>query len=229
MPVLRSIRERFARERPLDGVRVAACLHVTAETANLVRTLVAGGAEVGAVRGQPAVDPGRRRRGAGRADGAEVLGAPRRGPRRLRRQRRALVDAPGRTITLDDGADLLVAPARRRRSCRGPARRHRGDDDRPRAPARARGGRSPACPVIAVNEARTERLFNDRYGTGQSTLDGILRATNLLLAGRTVVVLGYGCDRPRHRRRAPAAPGRRSSSARSTRCARSRRAWRASR
>ena len=176
-------------EQPLDGVRVAACLHVTAETANLVRAL-AGGRRRRSRCARPTrsprrtTSPRRWRRRAWRST------PPRRGPRRVRRQRRR-----GRRRRAAGHArrrrrpDLVPA---RRRAHRRPARRHRGDDHRPAcACARWRRGRL-ACPVIAVNEARTERLFNDHYGTGQSTLDGILRATNLLLAGKTIVVLGYG-------------------------------------
>ena len=97
-------------------------------------------------------------------------------------------------MTIDDGADLItVLHAAGARARRAAARRDGGDDDRARPrPPRSRPRGALACPVLAVNEARSERAFNDRYGTGQSTLDGILRATNLLLAGHTVVVLGYG-------------------------------------
>jgi adenosylhomocysteinase len=192
MPVLRSIRERFARERPLEGLRVAACLHVTSETANLLRALTAGGAQaelcasnplttqddvaaalvahhdvgVHAVRGEDAD-----------AYAAHVVALAARAPH----------------VTLDDGADLLSAL-------------HAGDEE---WGAALIGGTEETttgllrlraledegrlrCPVLAVNESLAQRTFNDRYGTGQSTLDGILRATNMLLAGRTVVVFGYG-------------------------------------
>ena len=192
MPVLRSIRERFARERPLDGLRVAACLHVTSETANLLRTLIAGGAqaqlcasnplstqddvaaalverhEVGvyAVRGEEAD-----------AYAAHVVGLAARAPH----------------ITLDDGADLLTVlhagEERWRASLLG------GTEETTTGLVRLRALEHDGllrCPVLAVNESLVERTFNDRYGTGQSTLDGILRATNMLLAGRTVVVIGYG-------------------------------------
>jgi adenosylhomocysteinase len=182
MPVLRSIRERFAAERPLAGVRVGACLHVTAETANLVRTLAAGGAEVALCAANPLST---------QDDVAEALAA-----QMLVRARRGADPGPGQDevarwgpqVTLDDGADLL-------------ALLHRGDalpagflgatEETTTGLVRARA-LELRCPVLALNEARTERVFNDHYGTGQSTLDGILRATNVLLAGRTVVVLGYG-------------------------------------
>jgi adenosylhomocysteinase len=192
MPVLGSVRSRFVRERPLDGIRVAACLHVTSETANLVRTLMAGGAAVELCASNPlttqddvaAALVARHRvavhaiRGEhGDAYGAHVIAAAARAPQ----------------ITLDDGADLMSVL-------------HAGDEawaadliggteETTTGLVRLRalqGEGRLRCPVLAVNEALTERTFNDRYGTGQSTLDGILRATNLLLAGRTVVVLGYG-------------------------------------
>jgi adenosylhomocysteinase len=181
MPVVRSIRERFAKEKPLDGLRVAACLHVTAETANLVRALEAGGAEVELAASNPLST---------QDDVAEALGV------KVRRG-----DDPGAGIetaarskpnaAIDDGGDLILAL-------------HAGGipggflgatEETTIGLVRLRalqGEGKLACPVLALNEAATERAFNDRYGTGQSTLDGILRATNLLLAGRTVVVLGYG-------------------------------------
>ena len=191
MPVLRSIRERFERERPLDGVRVAACLHVTSETANLLRTLIAGGAEVELCASNPLTtqdDVAAALVGHGvavhairgeseEAYGAHVIAAAARGPQ----------------ITLDDGADLLsVLHAGDEAWC---ARLIGGTEETTTGLVRLRALQDEGrlrCPVLAVNEALTERTFNDRYGTGQSTLDGILRATNLLLAGRTVVVLGYG-------------------------------------
>ncbi|MEJ7892076.1 MAG: adenosylhomocysteinase [Solirubrobacteraceae bacterium] len=175
MPVLRSIRERFARERPLEGVRVAACLHVTAETACLVRALEAGGAQVALCAANPFST---------QDDVAEALGIT------ARRGQPADLDAaldPLPQLTLDDGADLisLLHDSGRAASLRG------GTEETTTGLVRVRR-LALECPVIAVNEARTERLFNDHYGTGQSALDGILRATNLLIAGKTIVVLGYG-------------------------------------
>ena len=110
----------------------------------------------------------------------------------------------GPDITLDDGADLLMLLHRWEQAGEG---RRRGDPHRAAAAAAARGRGRLTCPVIAVNESRTERTFNDRYGTGQSALDGILRATNLLLAGRTLVLLGYGAT-GKGTPSAPAAPAR---------------------
>ena len=182
MPVLRSVRERFAVERPLEGVKIGACLHVTAETANLARTLAAGGAELALCAANPLST---------QDDVAAVLGEE-----MLVRAERGVDPRPGIAevaawgpqVTLDDGADLI-------------ALLHDGDalvDGFLGATEATTTGlvrvrqMTLRCPVVALNEAHTERVFNDHYGTGQSTLDGILRATNILLAGRTVVVLGYG-------------------------------------
>ncbi|MEJ7824677.1 MAG: adenosylhomocysteinase [Solirubrobacteraceae bacterium] len=191
MAVLRSVRERFERERPLDGLRIAACLHVTSETANLLRTLIAGGAHVELCASNPLTtqdDVAAALVGHGvavhairgeseDAYGAHVIAAAARAPQ----------------ITLDDGADLLsvlhAGDAAWRSALIG------GTEETTTGLVRLRALQDEGrlrCPVMAVHEALTERTFNDRYGTGQSTLDGILRATNLLLAGRTVVVLGYG-------------------------------------
>src|SRR6201991_2412207 len=162
MPVLRSIRERFSRERPLEGMVVGACLHVTSETANLVRTLAAGGADVALCASNPF------------ATQDDVAAALARAPR----------------ITLDDGADLLSALHLARPDLLDGLLG--GTEETTTGLVRLRALQAEgrlACPVLAVNEAITER-FNDRFGTGQSTLDGILRTTNLLLAGRSLVVFG---------------------------------------
>ena len=190
MPVLRSIRERFASERPLAGVRVAACLHITAETANLVRTLVAGGAEAGLAAANPlstqddVVD----------ALSADVEVRGRRGEDADAYVANVLALVEGRPqVTLDDGADLLTVIHERHPERLGDLLG--GTEETTTGLLRLRALESEGrlgCPVLAVNEAGTERLFNDHYGTGQSTLDGILRATNLLMAGKTFVVLGYG-------------------------------------
>jgi adenosylhomocysteinase len=187
MPVLRSISERFAEENALGGVKVAACLHVTAETANLMRALVAAGAEAALCSANPLTT---------QDDVAAALveaGVPvqaRRGEdvASYVRHVHALADW-GPDITLDDGADLLMLLHEREQPVGGGAEETRSGLLRLR---RLESEGRLACPVIAVNESRTERTFNDRYGTGQSTLDGILRATNLMLAGHTLVLLGYG-------------------------------------
>jgi adenosylhomocysteinase len=196
MPVLRSIRERFERERPLEGIRVAACLHVTAETANLVRALMAGGAQAALAAANPLSTQDDTAAALVERHGAEVHAV--RGEDADAYVANVAALAAGEPqVTIDDGADLITIL-------------HKSDPTHPGERARALIGALEetttglvhvraleaegrlACPVLAVNEARTERAFNDRYGTGQSTLDGILRATNLLLAGHTFVVLGYG-------------------------------------
>jgi adenosylhomocysteinase len=192
MPVLRSIRERFGRDRPLAGVVVGACLHVTAETAVLVRTLLAGGAGVALCSANPLSVQDDTAAALVEADGAEVH-AVRGEDADAYAANVAAVLAREPRVTIDDGADLItVAHAARRDLAE---RMLGGMEETTTGLVRVRAleaeGRL-ACPVLAVNEALAERTFNDRYGTGQSTLDGILRATNLLLAGRTLVVLGYG-------------------------------------
>jgi adenosylhomocysteinase len=191
MPVVRSIRERFGRERPLDGVVVGACLHVTSETAGLARTLAAGGAEVALCASNPFATQDDVA-AALAAEGIEVH-AVRGDDAESWAARVAAVVARGPRITLDDGADLLttlhVARPDLLEGMLG------GTEETTTGLVRLRALEAQgelACPVIAVNEAVTERLFNDRFGTGQSALDGIVRTTNLLLAGRTLVVLGYG-------------------------------------
>ncbi len=186
MPVLRSIRARFAAERPLDGLVVGACLHVTAETANLALALRDGGARVALCAANPL---------SSRDDVADALAGADvevhgRGPEEYGAGVEA-VAAARPDVALDDGADLIGAL-----HAAGAAERMRGAaEETTTGLVRLRaleGEGGLRCAVLAVNEAQSERAFNDRYGTGQSTLDGILRATNLLLAGRTVVVLGYG-------------------------------------
>ncbi len=191
MPVLRSIRERLARERPLDGVAIAACLHVTAETANLIRTLHAGGARVALAAANP-LSTQDDVADALRADGIDVRAQRDEDVDSYVANVASLLDTPPQ-ITLDDGADLLTLVHTDRQdllhgmigateeTATGLLRVRALQDE----------GRL-ALPVLAVNEAHSERAFNDRYGTGQSAIDGILRATNLLFAGLQLVVLGYG-------------------------------------
>ena len=192
MPVLRSIRERFGDQRPLAGLTVAACLHVTAETANLVTTLVAGGARVALCAANPLATQDGVAAALAQEDGVEVFA---RHGEDLDTYAGHVADVLDRTpnVTIDDGADLLVTlHAARPDLLKGLLG---GTEETTSGLVRLRAMQADgrlACPVLAVNEARAERVFNDHYGTAQSTLDGILRATNLLLAGRTVVVLGYG-------------------------------------
>ena len=191
MPVLRSIRERLAQEQPLAGLRVGACLHVTAETGCLVRALAAGGAEVALAAANPLTTQDEVV-AALAADGCAAYGRRGEDADAYAQGVVAVVDGAPQ-VTLDDGADLLTVLHAARPELLGGL--IGGTEETTTGLLRLRAleaeGRL-ACPVIAVNEARTERLFNDHYGTGQSTLDGILRATNLLLAGKTLVVLGYG-------------------------------------
>jgi adenosylhomocysteinase len=187
MPVLRSIRERFAGERPLDGVKVAACLHVTAETANLMHALVAGGAQAALCSANPLTV--RDEVAAALVDDGVPVQASRGEDAEMYAKHVGALAEWGPDITLDDGADLLMLLHRWERPVRGGAEETTTGLLRLR---RLEHEGKLACPVIAVNESRTERTFNDRYGTGQSALDGILRATNLLLAGHTLVLLGYG-------------------------------------
>ena len=196
MPVLALIRERFERERPLEGLRLSGCLHITSETANLARTLVAGGAELVLCASNPL------------STQDEVaawlvaeLGVPvfaRRGEDRetyYRHVNAALDHRPH--ITLDDGADLVSTLHQERTELiEGVIG---GTEETTTGVIRLRAMAAEGAlryPIIAVNDARTKYLFDNRYGTGQSTLDGIVRATNVLLAGKTFVVAGYGwCSR----------------------------------
>jgi adenosylhomocysteinase len=189
MPVLRSIRERFADSQPLAGAKVAACLHVTAETANLMKALATGGAEPALCSANPLTTQDEVA-AALVEDGIPVLAARGEDIEAYVKHVHALA-AWAPDITLDDGADLLVLLHEQGKAdaVRGGAEETTTGLLRMR---RLEAEGRLACPVIAVNESRTERTFNDRYGTGQSALDGILRATNLLLAGRTLVLCGYG-------------------------------------
>jgi len=187
MPVLRSLGERFARGRPLAGVKVGLCLHVTSETANLVRTLRAGGAQVALCAPNP-LSTQDDVAAALTEDGVEVHAIH--GEDMDAWAAHVVAVAAGEPqITLDDGADLVTALHAQGRPPRGATEETTTGLVRLR---RLEADGALECPVIAVNEAFTERAFNDRHGTGQSALDGIIRATNLLLAGRTLVVIGYG-------------------------------------
>jgi adenosylhomocysteinase len=192
MPVLAGIRERFAAERPLAGWRVSACLHVTSETANLMRTLAAGGADVVLCSSNPLST---------QDDVAASLVAHHGIPTyAIKGEDRdsyyahiaaALDHEP--QVTMDDGADLVnELHTRRTELLEGVVG---GTEETTtgviRMRAMANAGRL-RYPVLGVNEARTKHLFDNRYGTGQSAIDGILRATNVLIAGKQVVVGGYG-------------------------------------
>ncbi len=192
MPVLRLIRERFERERPLAGIRVGACLHVTTETANLMRTLAAGGAQVTLSASNPLSTKDEVAAALVAAYGIPVFA--RRGEDRATyyAHLNAVADTHPQ-ITMDDGCDLVSLlhaerPAQVGEVLAGTEETTTGVI---RLKAMAADG-ALGFPVVAVNEAQTKHLFDNRYGTGQSTVDGILRATNILLAGRKVVVAGYG-------------------------------------
>jgi adenosylhomocysteinase len=195
MPVLAQIRARFERERPLDGVSAAACLHVTAETACLVRTLQSGGATVSLCSANPLSTQDDVAAALVLADGVEVRA--RRGESTDEYVAHVLALLAGRVggpyITLDDGADLLVTA--HARGGEGLQQLIGGTEETSTGLVRLRRLQDRGelrCPVLAVNEARTERALNDRHGTGQSAIDGIVRASNVLLAGLTIVIVGYG-------------------------------------
>ena len=219
MPVLAQIRERFGREKPLDGIRVSACLHVTTETANLMRTLRAGGADVVLCASNPLSTQDDVAAYLVEEAGVAVHAVKGEDDERYYRHvRAALEHRPA--VTMDDGADVVGAlhmMALERWDDLAPPVRSWAeglpDGERRAVVEGVRGSteetttgvirlRSMArdgvlqFPVIAVNDSDTKHLFDNRYGTGQSTLDGIVRATNMLLAGSTVVVAGYGwCGR----------------------------------
>ncbi len=196
MPVLRSIKERWAVNQPLKGVRIGACLHVTTETANLVLTLRAGGAEVALCASNPLST---------QDDVAatlnEIYGVPTyaiRGEDRetyFRHIQQVLDHRP--ELTMDDGADLVATlHSERQELVPGVIA---GTEETTTGVIRLRAMEKDGAlryPIVAVNDALTKHMFDNRYGTGQSTLDGILRATNYLVAGSTFVVAGYGwCGR----------------------------------
>jgi adenosylhomocysteinase len=196
MPVLRAIRERFARTRPLAGARVAACLHVTAETAALVRTLAAGGAEVRLCASNPLSTQDDVAAALAVGDGVPVFA--RAGEDRatyFAHLEAALAHRP--QVLMDDGADLATLV----HTTHAPlgAAVVGGTEETTTGVNRLRAMRAAGAlryPVIAVNDAATKHMFDNRHGTGQSTIDGILRATNRLLAGACFVVCGYGwCGR----------------------------------
>ena len=192
MPVLRLIRERFERERPLDGLRIGACLHVTTETANLMRTLKAGGARVALCASNPLSTQDDA--AAALVDEFDIPTFARRGVDRDRyyAHLNAVADTHPQ-LTMDDGCDLVSLLHKERRNELNGV--FGGTEETTTGVIRLRAMAADgalAYPVVAVNEAKTKHFFDNRYGTGQSTVDGILRATNILLAGRRVVIAGYG-------------------------------------
>jgi adenosylhomocysteinase len=196
MPVLRSIGERFAREKPLKGIRVAACLHVTTETAALMKVLSAGGANVVLCASNPLSTQDDVAASLVRHDGIRAYAI--KGENRKTYYAhilQALSQAPH--VTMDDGADLVSVIHTKKKEYIGGV--IGGTEETTTGVIRLRAMAERGVlryPIVAVNEARTKHLFDNRYGTGQSTLDGILRATNRLIAGSCFVVAGYGwCGR----------------------------------
>jgi adenosylhomocysteinase len=219
MPVLRQIRERFEKEKPLKGVRLSACLHVTTETANLAKTLAAGGADLVLCASNPLSTQDDVAASLVHDSGISVYAIKGEDHQTYYEHiRAALAHRPN--VTMDDGADLVssllflalgkdsdvdpvirtwaktLSPEERRSLLEGIVG---GTEETTTGVIRLKAMEKDGVlrfPVVAVNEARTKHLFDNRYGTGQSTLDGVIRATNLLLAGLNVVVAGYGwCGR----------------------------------
>jgi adenosylhomocysteinase len=196
MPVLARIRERFEKDQPLDGISIAACLHVTTETANLMRTLAAGGADVALCASNPLSTQDDTAAGLVASydipvyairgvDDAEYYG-----------HIKAVLDRKP-MITMDDGGDLVTMLHQQRQD-----QLHEiigGTEETTTGVIRLRSMEAAGVlgyPVVSINNAQTKHLFDNRYGTGQSALDGVIRATNVLLAGKTIVVCGYGmCGR----------------------------------
>ena len=196
MPVLRLIRERFERERPLEGLRIAACLHVTTETANLAITLKAGGADIVVCASNPLSTQDDTAAALVREYGISTYAIKGEDSASYYRHIHAAIDH-GPQITMDDGCDLVTALHKDRTDKLGGV--FAGTEETTTGVIRLRSMHNEGVlkyPVIAINEADTKHLFDNRYGTGQSTIDAIMRSTNVLLAGRTVVVCGYGwCGR----------------------------------
>jgi adenosylhomocysteinase len=194
MPVLRSIRERFARERPFEGLRAGMCLHVTTETANLARTLTAGGAEVALCAANPLDTQDDVAAALVERHGAAVHAIHGEDMATYYRHIEAVLDTRPQ-LTMDDGADLVSTIHASRTDLLATGEIIGGTEETTSGVVRLRALEAAGqlgFPIVAVNDARTKRLFDNRYGTGQSALDGILRATNMLLAGRVVAVFGYG-------------------------------------
>ena len=196
MRVLGLIRERFQKEKPLAGIRVGACLHVTTETANLVRALVAGGAEVFLCASNPLSTHDDTAAALCEMDGVDVFAIKGADNETYYRHLNAVLDRRPH-LTMDDGCDLVSTLHKERKDQLDEL--IGGTEETTTGVIRLRAMEADgvlAYPIVAVNDADTKHLFDNRFGTGQSTIDGVIRATNLLLAGRTVVVSGYGmCGR----------------------------------
>ncbi len=192
MPVLASIRARFEKERPLEGVTIACCLHITTETANLLRTLKAGGATVVASASNPLSTQDDVAASLAIDDGIPTYAIKGEDTETYFRHLDAILDAHPQ-VTMDDGCDLVSRLHRERPDQVGEV--IAGTEETTTGVIRLRAMEVDGAlkfPIVAVNDANTKHMFDNRYGTGQSTLDGIIRATNVLLAGKTIVVAGYG-------------------------------------
>lgn len=196
MPVLRLIRERFQREKPLNGIRVAACLHVTTETANLALALRDGGADVRICASNPLSTQDDVAAALVAEHGISVFAIRGEDSETYYRHiHQALDHRP--QITMDDGADVVATLHKDRRDLLDGV--VGGTEETTTGVIRLRAMAADGAlgyPIVAVNESDTKHLFDNRYGTGQSTIDGIIRATNILLAGKVMVTAGYGwCGR----------------------------------
>ena len=196
MPVLSMIRERFAKERPLQGMRVSACLHVTTETANLMQTLQAGGADIVLTASNPLSTQDDVAASLVTHDEIPVYAIKGEDNVVYYKHIRAALDHQPH-MTMDDGADLVSTLHKERRDLL--ANVVGGTEETTTGVIRLRAmaaDKALLFPIIAVNDAMTKHFFDNRYGTGQSTIDGIVRATNVLLAGKNFVIAGYGwCGR----------------------------------
>jgi len=196
MKVLTLIRERFEKERPLAGMRVAACLHVTTETAYLLETIRAGGAEVAVCASNPLSTQDDVAAALCEQDGIDTYAIRGEDQETYYGHIRSVLDHHPH-VTMDDGADLVSTLHKERPE--QVVEVMGGTEETTTGVIRLRAMAEDGAlgyPIVAVNDARTKHLFDNRFGTGQSTIDGILRATNLLMAGRVVVVCGYGmCGR----------------------------------
>src|ERR1043166_1148345 len=196
MPVLQLIRERFQKEQPVKGIRISACFPVTTETANLAITLRDGGARLSLCASNPLSTQDDTAAALVQEYGIPVFAIKGEDNKTYYSHILSVLENKPQ-ITMDDGADLVTAILMERKDLIGDVRG--GTEETTTGVVRLRSMAQEGVlqfPVISVNDADTKHLFDNRYGTGQSTLDGILRATNLLVAGSTVVVAGYGwCGR----------------------------------
>jgi adenosylhomocysteinase len=196
MPVLNRIRQRFETEKPLKGVRIGACLHVTTETASLMQTLKAGGAQIALCASNPLSTQDDVAASLAKNDNIPVYAIKGENHKTYYEHINAVLDIKPH-FTMDDGADLVSVLHTKRTELIDGVRG--GTEETTTGIIRLRSMAADGVlryPIIAVNDARTKHFFDNRYGTGQSTIDGIIRATNRLLAGSTFVVCGYGwCGR----------------------------------